>query len=405
MLNYRDLDWKLISAVVMLSLVGIMLIFSSQQGADSEFMRNYFQRQIYWFLFAFVIFAVIIHLPIKLFDFSAYLLYGISLILLILVLFIGSSKMGATRWLSFGPMNLAPSDIAKLALLFTLARFLAYTKLPVASKRRLAISAILTIIPMLLILKQPDLGTSMVFPIILFGLWFWSGLSPWYLVLILSPLVSLIAASHWIAWIIYLVVLLVMLALIRPGMLFSIVVVIGNLAFGTITPFLWNRLADYQKSRILTFLDPGRDPRGAGYQIIQSKIAIGSGGVLGKGMLEGSQTRLEFLPESHTDFIFSVLGEEFGFWGSLIVLFLFGYIFYRAVMIASRSRSKFASNLVMGAAFILLFQFFVNIGMTLGFMPVTGLALPFLSYGGTSLVMSWSLIALIVLADYRWQEY
>ncbi|RME20591.1 MAG: rod shape-determining protein RodA, partial [Candidatus Zixiibacteriota bacterium] len=256
-----------------------------------------------------------------------------------------------------------------------------------------------------LILKQPDLGTSLVFFVILFVLWFWSGLSPWYLLLILSPLASLITASHWLSWAIYFVVLLVFLAFVRPGILFGVGTVIVNLGFGMITPFIWNRLADYQKLRILTFFDPGRDPRGAGYQIIQSKIAIGSGGLFGKGFLAGSQTRLDFLPERHTDFIFSVLGEEFGLVGTIIVLALFMFIFYRMVRIAVKCRSRFASNVVMGAAGILFFQFLVNIGMTLGIMPVTGLPLPFLSYGGTSLVLSWVLVALVVSAEYHWQEY
>jgi rod shape determining protein RodA len=218
-------------------------------------------------------------------------------------------------------------------------------------------------------------------------------------------LASLVAASHWLAWALYFVVLLTFLFLSRPGMLFSILTVVANLGFGIITPFIWNRMAEYQQARILTFLDPGRDPRGAGYQIIQSKIAIGSGGIWGKGLLAGSQTRLDFLPERHTDFVFSVLGEEFGLWGALIVITLFGVIFYRAVRIAARCRSRFASGITMGATAVLLFQFFVNVGMTLGFMPVTGLALPFLSYGGTSLMLTWVLIGLIVSADYRWQEY
>ncbi|MEA1981622.1 MAG: rod shape-determining protein RodA [candidate division Zixibacteria bacterium] len=405
MLDYRILDWKLIGSALLLSLIGIVIIMTSQHGADSELMRTFYVRQSYWLIIAFIIFAVIIHMPPRLFDFSAYLVYAVSIILLILVLFIGSSRMGATRWISLGVLNFAPSDIAKLTLILALSRFLAYTKLQVASKRRLAITIIMTIIPMILILKQPDLGTSVVFPVILFSLWFWSGLSPWYLILILSPLASLVVASHIVAWVIYFIVLILFLLFLKPGVLFSVVVVITNLAGGTVLPFIWNRLADYQKLRILTFLDPGRDPRGAGYQIIQSKIAVGSGGVFGKGIFEGSQTRLEFLPERHTDFIFSVLGEEFGMWGALIVLILFGIIFYRAVMIAFRCRSRFASNVVMGATFMLLFQLFVNVGMTLGFMPVTGLALPFLSYGGTSLVLSWSLIGLIVLTDYHWQEY
>jgi len=313
--------------------------------------------------------------------------------------------MGATRWFSFGPINLAPSDIAKLAVMLALARFFAYSKLPVASKRRLSLSLILVVIPVMLIVKQPDLGTSLVFWALLASLWFWSGLSPWYLLLFISPLVSLGTASRWLAWSVYFAVLLLFLFVLRPGMLFGIVTVIANLAFGIVNPFLWGRLAEYQKMRLLTFLDPGRDPRGAGYQIIQSKIAIGSGGVLGKGYLGGSQTRLEFLPEKHTDFVFSVLGEEFGLLGSLLVILLFGFVFYRTVRIAVRCRSRFASNVAFGAGTILMFQFFVNIGMTLGFMPVTGLALPFLSYGGTSLALSWTLIGLIVSAGYRWQEY
>jgi rod shape determining protein RodA len=405
MLDYRELDWKLIGAVLLLSLIGILLILAAQYHADSEYVRHYYLRQSMWLVIALAVFAAVIHAPLRLFDYTAYVLYGLSVVLLILVLFVGTPRMGAMRWFSFGPINLAPSDIAKVTLLFALARFLAYTKLGTASKRRLAISAVLTAVPMMLILKQPDLGTSLVFPVVLFGLWFWSGLSPLYMILILSPLVSLVAASHWVAWAIYFVVLLTFLLLFRPGFTFGVVTMAANLAFGMITPFIWNRLAEYQKLRILTFLDPGRDPRGAGYQIIQSKIAIGSGGVMGKGFLNGSQTRLDFLPERHTDFIFSVLGEEFGLWGALIVVALFGFIFYRAIAIASRCRSRFASNVVIGAALILLFQFFINIGMTLGFMPVTGLALPFLSYGGTSLVLSWTLVAVMVLADYRWQEY
>ncbi|KAA3635157.1 MAG: rod shape-determining protein RodA [Calditrichaeota bacterium] len=404
-LKYSALDWKLILAALVLSFIGIMLIMSAQHNADTEYQRDYYLRQSLWLAVAFIIFAVIVHIPPKLFDMMAYVMYGISILLLVLVLFVGSAKMGASRWFSFGSMNFAPSDFAKVAVLFALSRFLAYTKLPVASKRRMAITAIITIIPVALILKQPDLGTSLVFLVLLFILWFWAGLSPIYLLLIVSPIFSLIAASHWLAWSIYIVVLLIFLFISKPGIIFGIAAVVTNLVSGIMTPIMWSRLADYQKLRILTFLDPGRDPRGAGYQIIQSKIAIGSGGVFGKGFLNGSQTRLDFLPEPHTDFIFSVLGEEFGLIGALFVLLLFTFIFYRSIKIASHCRSRFASLVVMGAAGIIMFQFLVNIGMTLGFMPVTGLPLPFVSYGGTSLVLFWALIGLIVSAEARWQEY
>jgi rod shape determining protein RodA len=320
-------------------------------------------------------------------------------------LFVGTNIKGSHRWFDFGPIHFAPADLAKVAIICALSRLFAYTRLPVASKRRLALSAMMAIVPIMLILKQPDLGTSLVFWVVLFALWFWSGLPPLYMALILSPVVSLIAASHWLAWVLYFVVLLSVLFLTRPGLLFGTVITITNLAFGVITPFLWNRLHDYQKLRILTFLDPGRDPRGAGYQIIQSKIAIGSGGVFGKGFLEGSQTRLDYLPERHTDFIFSVLGEQFGLIGALVVICLFGFVFYRGLRIAYRCRSSFISNLAFSATAVLFFQFFVNMGMTLGIMPVTGLPLPLLSYGGTSLVLCWVLIGLIVVADYHWQEY
>jgi rod shape determining protein RodA len=406
MLNYRDLDWKLIGAVLMLSLIGVLLIMSAQHHAESTYRQTYYHRQLLWLLVAIIAFAVVIHLPLRLFDVGAYLLYGSAILLLVLVLVVGSSKLGgARRFFILGPLSLAPSDIAKVALVLALSRFFAYTKLPVTSSRRLALSAAFMLLPVVLILKQPDLGTSLVFFVVLFALWFWSGLSPGYLFLILSPLLSLVAASYAVSWAIYFAVLLFIIGFVRPTMLMGIITVVMNLVFGIINPFMWGRLADYQKLRILTFLDPGRDPRGAGYQIIQSKISIGSGGLFGKGFLGGSQTRLEFLPERHTDFVFSVLGEEFGLLGSMIVLLLFTFIFYRAIRIAVRCRSRFASNIVIGAAAILLFQFIINIGMTLGFMPVTGLALPFLSYGGTALVLAWTLVGLIVSAEYRWQEY
>ncbi|MFH2035289.1 MAG: FtsW/RodA/SpoVE family cell cycle protein, partial [Candidatus Zixiibacteriota bacterium] len=322
-LNYKQLDLRLIFASFLLSVIGILLIYSAQYDAATGLSANFYMKQIFWLAVAMTFFVIQIHFPLRMVDFLSYLIYGTAVIMLILVLIIGHSKYGAARWFSLGPINLTPSDVAKLALLIALSRFLAYTKLPPQSKRRLFLSAVLTAIPVALILKQPDLGTSMVFLALLFSLWYWSGLSPLYMILIISPLISLLAAFHWITWIIYLIILIIFLLILRPGAIFSLITVISNLAFGIITPYFWNRLADYQKLRILTFFNPGRDPRGAGYQIIQSKIAVGSGGIFGKGFLEGSQSQLKFLPERHTDFIFSVLGEEFGLVGAFVVVMLF----------------------------------------------------------------------------------
>jgi rod shape determining protein RodA len=404
-IEYRQLDWRLIIAALALSMIGIILIYSAQFDTSIGESQLFYKKQMIWLLISLIGFGILIHLPMRMLDFFSYIFYAIALVLLLLVFFIGHAKYGAARWFSLGIFNVTPSDIAKLALLFTLSRFLAYSKRSPESKRRLFLSAAMTAILIIPILRQPDLGTSMVFVALLLSLWFWAGLSPIYLTLIVSPFISLLAAFHWMTWIVYLILLLIFILIVRPNIVFGFVTFFINLAFGAVTPYFWNRLADYQKLRILTFLDPGRDPRGAGYQIIQSKIALGSGGLTGKGYLAGSQSHLHFLPERHTDFIFSVLGEELGFIGTFVIIAIFGYIFFRGIRIAGRCRSKFASNLAWGAMTILFVQFFVNVGMTIGLMPVTGLPLPLLSYGGTSLVLSWTLIGLLVLADYYWTDY
>lgn len=403
--RYRDFDWKLFAAAFLLSMIGILLIYSAQHHSDDPAVKNYYLKQSAWLIIALLAFVATFSIPIRFYDFFAYLFYIVMIGLLVAVLVLGSRQMGAARWFNFGPVHFQPSEFAKLAVLLALARFFAYTKLPPESKRRLALSFIMVAIPVGLILRQPDLGTSLVYIVLLFTLWFFSGLRPLYLALIVSPLLSMVTAFHWLAWAIYFVLLLILLLARRPALSFAVLTTIVNLAFGMMTPLVWNRLADYQKMRILIFLDPGRDPQRAGYQIIQSIISVGSGGLFGKGFLSGSQTRLEYLPVRHTDFVFSVLGEEFGLLGGVVVIGLFGYIIFRGLKIAAKCRSTFMATVAWGAVTIIFFQMVVNIGMTLGLMPVTGLPLPFMSYGGTSLIFFWVLIGLLILADYRWQEY
>lgn len=404
-INYRALDWKLLLTATLLTLIGVVLIYSAHHYSGSIARQGYYLKQLLWLGISVAMLVAILHIPLRVFDMGAYILYGVAILALIAVLFFGSTRLGATRWFALGPISVSPSDVAKLATLLALARFFSYTRGSPLAIRNLFGSLALTLLPVALILKQPDLGSSLVFFALLFGIWLWSGLSPAYLILVLSPLVSLIASANTLAWGIYFVALLGLIFLLRPGLLFGSMAVIVNLACGIVTPFVWNSLHNYQKLRILTFLDPGQDPRGAGYQIIQSRVSIGSGGLTGKGFLHSTQSRLEFLPERHTDFVFSVLGEEFGLLGAVIVLSLFAYLLFRLIKIALRCRSKFSSYIVFGAATIILFQMFINIGMTIGVTPVTGLPLPFLSYGGTSLLFTWSLIALALSADLTWQEY
>jgi rod shape determining protein RodA len=260
-------------------------------------------------------------------------------------------------------------------------------------------------LPFILIIKQPDLGTSMVFIAILVAMLYHAGMKPANLFLLLSPAISLICAFHLISWMIFILVVFLMLFLSRPRFLTTAAIFLTNFAVGIITPIMWRGLHEYQQKRILVFLDQGRDPLGAGYQVIQSKVALGSGGFLGKGFLHGTQTKLAFLPAQHTDFIFSSFGEQFGFWGSMVLLLLFLILILRGVKIAQMARNKFAGLVAQGVTAVIFFHVFVNVGVSLGIMPVTGLPLPFMSYGGSSLITNMILVGLLLNVRFRWQEY
>lgn len=407
MLKFRseDFDFGLFIAALILSVIGILLIYSAKHYSADVVEKGIYLKQIMWLLLGFLACAIIFFIPLRFYDIFAYVLYLVALGILLLILMFGSSKMGAARWISLGGMNIQPSEFAKIATIFALARYLAYSKRSIFSFRWLVVVLGIALLPALLILRQPDLGTSLVFLAIFIFMLFWAGVPVLYLFLIISPFVSLICASHWLAWALFFLLLIFLLYRSRLNFLFSIGFLLCNLVFGMITPLVWNRLHDYQKDRIIVFLDPGRDPLGAGYQIIQSKIAIGSGGLLGKGYLQGTQTKLAFLPHQHTDFVFSVLGEEFGIWGTLILLGFFSFLIIKGIAIANKTRNAFSSNVALGVTSILAFQMIVNIGMTVGFLPVTGLPLPFVSYGGSSMVLSWMLVGLLLAINHRWYEY
>jgi len=245
---------------------------------------------------------------------------------------------------------------------------------------------------------QPDLGTAMAFGGILFAMFFWAGTPVILLLLIASPVLGLMLSYDTIIWSGYMVALVGFLYLFRYRLLLfeSIGVVLANLAAGTVAQPLWNRLAIYQQNRILVFLNPEVDPRGAGYQLIQSKVAVGSGGVMGQGFTLGSQKRYDFLPEQHTDFIFSVVGEELGFIGTVLGILAFCFILGRLVHLATRTPDPFAGLVVLGIFGAWLAHIFVNIGMTVGVVPITGIPLPFVSYGGTFLLMCWISLAIAI---------
>jgi rod shape determining protein RodA len=401
----KELNLALVIVALILSVIGILLIYSAKLHSDNAAERGIYIKQTIWVLLGLVVCALTFSIPLRFYEVFSYVLYFISLLTLLLILIIGSSKMGAARWISLGGLNIQPSEFAKIATIFPLARFLAYSKRSFYSFRWLVSVVGMALLPALLILNQPDLGTSLVFFAVLIAMLFWSGVPLFYLFLIVSPVISLICASHWVFWALFFLILVSILYHVRPTFIFSVGFLLLNLAFGMVTPLVWNRLHDYQKQRIIVFLDPGRDPRGAGYQIIQSKVAIGSGGLAGKGYLEGSQTKLAFLPHQHTDFVFSVLGEEFGLLGAIVLLGLFAFLIIKGTLIAQKTRNTFASNVAIGLTAIIGFQMMVNIGMTLGVMPVTGLPLPFVSYGGSSMLLSWVILGILLAINSRWYEY
>jgi rod shape determining protein RodA len=249
-------------------------------------------------------------------------------------------------------------------------------------------------IPAALTLLQPDLGTAIVYVLLLAGLCFWAGTPPVIVFLLLSPLVSVLLTFSLPLWSLYILALGGLLFMLRPPRSTWLYVSASNLLMGIVALPLWNQLAGYQKERLLIFLQPESDPRGAGWNVIQSKVAIGSGGWLGKGFLEGTQKRLAFLPERHTDFIFSVLGEELGFIGVLIAFGLFGMLLLEGVRIAERNPDPFASTVAFGLVALIASHLAINTAMTVGMMPITGLPLPFLSKGGSFLVVCFAAVAL-----------
>lgn len=403
MLNQRlkTLDPILIFSMIGLLAIGLVALYSSSQSlVQSGSATNYFWSQIRWILIGFGALLAIAFLPNRLLYELSYILYGIALFFLVLVLIWGTEGYGAVRWLRFGGFGFQPSEFAKIATLLAVARYLSEERLDINRLKTFLAAAAFLLAPFLLIAKQPDLGTALVFIVMSLPVLFWAGLRWENLVLILAPGLTLFASFNHITFSLVMVLILVYLFYVKPPMLLRVAYFILNVAIGLLTPFLWNQLKDYQKQRITTFWNPEADPLGSGYQIIQSKVAIGSGGFLGKGFMEGSQTQLRFLPEQHTDFIFAVIGEEFGFLGILVALILFTVFLVRIVQMANTYRSRFSSVFAIGAGSIIGFHMFINAGMTIGLFPVTGLPLPFVSYGGSALLTNMAIVG-ILLNFYR----
>ena len=380
------LDRVFLATLLLLLAMGLVAVYSACQGEDPGLGSDLWKKQILFAGVGLLALGITMAAPHPLWERLSPFLYVIALALLVAVLVVGTRGGGATRWIALGGFRFQPSEPAKICAVLLLARHLAGRRRPIEGFAGLVLPVLIALVPMALVLREPDLGTALVFLVVTPPMLYWSGVPAGYLLLAGSPLISIICASSLPSWIVFTVALLTLAYFSRVLILEKILWVSLSVFSGIVTPLLWGRLAAYQQQRILAFLDPTRYSTGAGYQIIQSKVAIGSGGLSGVGFLEGTQKGLAFLPARHTDFIFSVVGEAFGFLGTATVLALFTLLIIRGLRIAAAARDRFAGLTVVGILSMLAFQVFVNIGVTLGLVPVTGLPLPIFSYGGTSLL-------------------
>jgi len=383
--------WLIISGI--LNIFGLIALYSISQDEVVFSFSSRFTKFLFWCIPAFMVFLFFFFIPVKIIYDYSYLALALTFIFLFMPFFF-EPIAGANRWISFGLIRFQPSEIMKWVAVLGISRYLSDQKLKLTNITTLILPIIFTLIPFFIIAKQPDLGSAVIVIAPLIPLLFWVGVDTFHILFILAPILSVLTAFHIFSFTIWIGVIGIILYLYKRSLLTNIYIFFGNIFLGLFSPIIWNRLTSYQQGRILVFLDISRDPLGAAYQVIQSQTAIGSGGFWGKGFGMGTQTHLKFLPEQETDFIFSVIGEEFGFLAVFIILFLFAFLILAMVQKSFKLYARFPSLVLFGISIVFMSHVFVNIGMTVNLLPVKGLPLPFLSYGGTFLVSCYAMLGL-----------
>lgn len=362
----KNFDWSLLVIAFVLSLLGVMTIYSGTRPVLDTEQQSFYLKQFYWIVLSLIFFFLVVSIDYRWFIKFAYLVFVIGIIFLIIVLVAGREGMGAQRWIPLGFLSFQPSEFFKLFFLIALSRYFSDTgqNIIIGFKELVKMTLIFFLVPAILVLKQPDLGTVVILFLIFLSMIVTAGVK-------------------------------------RKIVVITIIIVLVSLPF--LGNILWDGLKTYQKQRLIAFIEPYVDPQGIGYHISQSKVSIGSGGFFGKGYLRGTQGPLRFLPEKHTDFIFSVFAEEWGFAGSIVLFFLYLFIILRGFDTARRARDPSGSFLALGVTFMLFYYFFLNIGMALGLVPVVGVPLPFVSYGGTALLSNF--LAIGILTNVRIRRF
>ena len=388
-------DLRLFLLAAGLASLGVAMIYSAGQVEVASLATGVWRRQLVWFALALVAFLIVSRVPLRWLDWAAGWLYGLAIVLLVSVLFFGTGP-NTRSWLYFGPIGLQPAEFAKLATILLLARTLSSSRGKIDHLAQLVRPVLIVLLPISLVALQPDLGSALVFGAILIAALYWAGVSIAALFMLVSPGISLLLGFSPAVWGIWFLGVALFLYWRKPFLAEGMLVLLANVAAGALTLPFWRSLAPYQQNRLLVFLDPDIDPRGAGWHLIQSKVAIGSGGWVGQGFANGPQKRLAFLPEQHTDFVFSVVGEELGFLGVFFMIVLLGAFLQRVLAVARRTEDSFASITVFCLFSVWFTHVIINIGMTVGLMPITGLPLPFLSYGGSFLLTLFVGLAVIM---------
>jgi len=402
--NIKDkFDLTLFLSTLILILIGLLAIYSSTYNHPTA--KGNYSKQLVFGVVSVVVFFIVFFLPPRTFRVLSIPSFLVSLALLAAVLFMGKTVYGAKSWMSIGLFGFQPSEFAKIGTILFLAHWLSAPKRDINNLKELFYTISLSLIPVFFILMEPDLGTAIVYISISLVMIFWSGINLFGIFVVVSPGVILFASLFGTPMFLFaLGAVIVALILFKQDLFTSGTVFVINLSAGFIFEIILKVLKPHQVNRILSFVDPTSDPLGSGYNALQAQVAIGSGGLIGKGFMQGNQTQLRFIPEQWTDFIYCVVGEEFGFVGSIVVLILFLIIFMKLLNYTSSAGDKFDKLVIVGILALFFTHFTINIGMNLGITPVIGLPLPFISYGGSSILANMVLLG-IVFNIYKNRKY
>jgi|TARA_B110000914_G_scaffold132649_1_gene115985 rod shape determining protein RodA len=389
----RDSILRLFFIIIGLTAFSLVTLYSISDNPLS--FSSSFYRQSVFLIFSSIVFIIVQNIKMKTIHDNSTMIFIGTLIFCIIPFFLPRVEY-TYRWIDFGLFYIQPAEYLKCATVIVIAKYLSNNQLKVKDNSIIIIPLVLTLMSAFIVLNQPDLGTAVIICAPLLPMLLWAGVSNFLIFLMIAPVVTILAASNIITFTIWAVLMFIFFIIFHANIVTKSILYFANIFTGLLTPFLWNNLAEYQKQRILTFLNPDLDPMGSAYHIIQSITAIGSGGLFGKGWGLGSQTQLKFLPVQESDFILSVIAEEFGFLGILCVMTLCFLLIKTLLDIAFRSSDYFGSLVIIGLASILLSHIFINSAMTIGLMPVKGLPIPFISAGGSFLLSCFIMVGLVI---------